>query len=165
MDRMTEDVINAIMFAALLSLGAWIVWLFFRRFQTHTQARLHRTEVFNKLIEKFGSTKEFVDFVQTAEGKKLLEDPVAQPRNPLAKILRFLQAGILFIAIGGAYFLNANRWKDLKEAQDPNYYHQMMDSNYWGTLATSLGVGLLVVAGVSYLFVRHWHLANGSAKQ
>ena len=161
----TEQTINAIIFVALLALGGWVVWLFFRRFQTHTRARLHRTEVFNKLIEKFGSTKEFVEFIQTAEGKKLLEDPVAQPRDPLAKILRFLQAGILFVAIGCAYFFNASRWKDLTEAQDPNYYHQMMDANYWGTLAIFLGVGLIVVAGISYLFVRHWHLANGSAKK
>ena len=162
MDTFHEE---TIIFAAVLALAGWVLWLLFRRYQLSVQTRLQRTESFNKLIEKFGSAKEFAEFAQSPEGKKLLDDPMLPPPNPLTKVLRFLQAGILFVMIGGAYFINANRWKGLTEAQDPNYYHQMMDSNYWGTLAMLLGVGLIIVAGVSYIFVRRWHLANGSSKK
>ena len=160
MDQFHEE---TLMFIAVIFLVGRVLWLFFRRYQMSTQARLQRTESFNRLIEKFGSAREFAEFAQTEEGKKLLADPLAPPPNPLTKVLRFLQAGVLFIIIGGAYFVNASRWKDITEAQNPNYYHQMMDSNYWGTLAMFLGVGLVIVAGVTYIFVRRWHLANGSA--
>ena len=159
MDLIHEE---TIMFVALVALAGWVLWLLFRRYQLSTQTRSQRTEAFNKLVEKFGSPKELAEFTQTAEGKKLLADPISSAPHPLTKVLRFLQAGILFIAIGGAYFINANRWKDITETQSPNYYHQMMDSNYWGTLAMLLGVGLIIAAGISYIFVRHWHLANGS---
>ena len=161
MEQVHEE---TIMFIAIIVLAGWVLWLLFRRYQLSAQARLQRTEAFNKLIDKFATVKEFEEFSQTTEGKKLLADPVTPLPNPLSKILRFLQAGILFIVIGCAYFINANRWKDMTEATNPNYYHQMMDSNYWGTLSMLLGVGLVIVAGVSYVFVRRWHLANGSSK-
>jgi hypothetical protein len=151
------------MFIAALALVGWILWLFFRRYQMMTQARLQRTESFNRLIEKFGTAKEFAEFAGTEEGKKLLADPVTPPPNPLTKVLRFLQAGILFILIGAAYFVNASRWQGITEAQSPAYYHQSNDFMSYGTLAMLLGVGLLIVAGVTYVFVRRWHLANGSA--
>ena len=162
MDQIHEETYLAV---AVIVLAGWVFWLFFRRYQLSTQARLERTLSFNKLIEKFGNVKEFAEFAQTEEGKKLLTDPATPFPNPLTKVLRFLQVGILFVVIGCAYFINAGRWKDITETQNPNYYHQMMDSNYWGTLSLFIGIGLIVVAGVTYIFVRRWHLANGSLKK
>src|SRR5712671_6589661 len=123
MDVIHEETILAV---AAIALAGWIVWLFFRRYQLATQARLQRTESFNRLIEKFGSAKEFAEFAQSEEGKKLLADPVTPNPNPLSKVLRYLQAGILFILIGVAYFINASRWQ-FGPAQDPNYFHKAED--------------------------------------
>jgi hypothetical protein len=159
MDRFIADVL---MFAFLLALVGWVLYLFFRKYQVSTQVRIQRIESFNRLIEKFGNAKEFAEFAQSAEGKKLLEDPISPPPNPMAKVLRFVQAGILFIMIGVASWINAAR---LRSETDPNYVHQMIESNHWGTLATFFGIGLIVAAGVSYIFVKHWHMANGSLKK
>jgi len=142
-------------------LVGWLLYLLFRRFQVNAEARMKRTDAFNKLVEKFSTAKEFTEFLQTENGKKFIEDPLPKPPNPLGKVLRFLQAGVLFVMIGFAYWINAER---LKSATDENYVHQMMDSNYWGTLAIFIGLGLIVVAGISFVLTRSWHLANGSTK-
>ena len=159
---MNEYMVGVVMIPSVLALAGWVLYLFFRRYQVSTQLRLQRIESFNRLIEKFGSAKEFAEFAQSAEGKKLLDDPMSTPPNPLTKVLRFLQAGVLFIMAGFAYWINATR---LRSETDPNYVHQMMDANYWGTLAIFIGIGLIVTAGISYIFVRRWHLANGSTKK
>ena len=153
---------ETLMAVAALFLAGWVIWLVFRRSQLTTQLRLNRTETFNRLIEKFGSTKEFIEFAQSEEGKKLLADTPASIPNPLTKVLRYIQAGVLFIIVGIAYFINAGRWQFIN---DPNYFHKAEDFNSYGTIAMLLGVGLLIIAGVTYLFIRRWHLANGSGKR
>ena len=159
---MDHQVPETFMVLGIFFLAGWLFYLLFRRYQVNTEARMKRTDAFNKLLEKFSNAKEFSEFVQTEEGKKFIEDPVVKPANPLSKVLRFLQAGVLFLMIGAGYLANARR---LKIETDPNYVHQMMDSNYWGTLSLFLGAGLISVAGISYLFVRWWHLANGTSKK
>ena len=154
--------VDLVLVPTVLLLVGWTLYLLFWRYQVTTQARLQRVESFNKLIEKFGTAKEFTDFIQTEEGKKMIADPTTPPLNPLGKVLRFLQAGILFIMIGGAYRVNALR---LEGQTDPNYFHQMMDSEYWGTLALFVGAGFIVIAGVSFILTRYWHLANGLSRK
>ena len=158
MDHSSE----VMMFACLLAAVAFTLWLLFRRYQVSMEVRMQRIESFNKLIEKFGSAKEFTEYAQTDEGKKLLADPVLPPPNPLAKVLRFLQAGIIFLMIGFADWINASR---LGTEADPNYVHQKLNADYWGTLAVFLGLGLMVTAGVSYMIVKRWHLTNGSLQK
>ena len=155
-------IVDMVMLASVLALVGWVFYLFFRRYQVATQVRIQRNESFNRLIEKFGTAKEFAEFAQTPEGKKLLEDPMSPPPNPLAKVLRFLQAGVLFIMIGIASWINGMR---LSTQTDPLYVHQMIESNHWATLAFFLGIGLIAVAAISYFFVKRWHLANGLMKK
>jgi hypothetical protein len=144
---------------SVLAFAGWILYLFYRRYQVSTQLRLQKVDAFNKLVEKFGSGKEFVEFAQTEHGKKLLVDPILPPPNPLTKVLRLLQAGIIFVGLGIASLINGAR---LSAITEPAYVNQMIQANHYGTLAVFLGLGLIVAAGVSYIFVRRWHLANGS---
>ena len=149
------------MFLGVLLLVGWVIYLVFRRYQVISEARTKRAEAFNKLVEKFSSAQEFSAFLETENGKKFIEDPIPAPGHPYGKVLRYIQAGILSLLIGFAYWINASRIN----STDPNYIHQMMDSNYWGTLAVFLGIGLLVVAGITFVLTRHWHLGNGSSRK
>ena len=153
---------DVLMFACLMAAVAFTLWLLFRRYQVSTQVRMQKLESFNKLIEKFGNAKEFVDFAQTEQGKKMLGDQASPPSNPLTKVLRFIQAGVLFLMIGFADWINATR---LRPATEPNYVHQMIESDYWGTIFIFIGLGLILAAGISYIFVRQWHLANGASQK
>jgi len=58
-------------------------------------------------LGKFGSAQEFTQFLQTENGKRFIEDTLPKPPNLLGKVLRFLQAGVLFVMIGFGYRINA----------------------------------------------------------
>jgi hypothetical protein len=120
-----------------------------------------RIDSFNRLIEKFGTAREFIEFAQTPQGKKLLEEPAAPRPNPLNKILRYLQAGVIFIMVGVGYYINAVRLAGLT---DIPFVFERMHAYYWSTISLCLGVGVLIVAGITYIFVQRWHLANGDSK-
>jgi len=147
---MIEEVVMMLVVAAL---AAWVLWLVFRRHQLQVQARLQRNETFNRLIDKFGTAKEFVDFLQTEAGRKFLEDPIAPPVHPLTSVHRFVQGGIVLLVLGGALLVNALR---LRGETDINYIHQAMGLNYWGTIFLGGGAALLIVATVSYFLAKRW---------
>jgi hypothetical protein len=131
----------------------WVLWLVFRRYQLQAHARVQRTESFNRLIDKFGTAKEFVDFLQSDAGRKLLEDPITPPANPMSSVRRFIQGGIILIALGGALLLNATR---LRGETDINFIREAMGMNYWGTIFLGGGVALMIVAAVSYFLAKRW---------
>ncbi len=153
---------ETILMIALVILAGWILWLVFRTAQLRSRERVTRSEAFNKLVDKFGTAKEFAEFTSTEEGRKLLSGPATTPPNPLARVLRYFQAGILFVLLGAACFINAARMKDITEAQNPVYYSQMMSSFTWGTIMSLIGVGFILIAAVTHYLLRRWHLVNGS---
>jgi hypothetical protein len=159
MDNQIAESVIAFCFPALI---AFILYLFFRRYQVSTQLQSQRIESFNRLIEKFGSAKEFIEFAQSPQGKKILDEPIGPKPNPLNKVVRFIQAGVLFVMVGAGMVFTGLR---IGGNTDPNYVHHSMESLDMGSLSLSLGVGLLIVAGITYIFVRRWHLANGVTKQ
>ena len=144
---------EVVMMVTVPALAGWVLWLVFRRYQLHVHARLQRTETFNRLIDKFGTAKEFVDFLQTDAGRKVLEDPIAPPVSPMSSVRRFIQGGIVLIALGGALLLNALR---LRGETDINFIREAMGMNYWGTIFLGGGVALMIVAAVTYFLGKRW---------
>ncbi len=145
-----EDVV---LIAVTPLLAGWVLWLLFKRHQLHTQARMQRNGTFNRLIDKFGTAQEFVDFLHTEAGRKFLEDPLTTPVNPMARVRRFVLGGVILIALGGAFFVNAFRYRGMT---DINFVNEAIGLGNWGTIFTSCGVALLVIAGLSRLMARRW---------
>jgi hypothetical protein len=143
-----EDIIAMIGFGLL---AAWVLWLLFRRQQIQTRARLQRLETFDRLVAKFGSAQELVDFLETPAGRRLMEDPVPAGPTPQASIRRYLSGGVVFLFLGAASLVNAAR---IAGETDINYVRQALDLNYWGTLMLALGLALLLVAGLTHLMTR-----------
>jgi hypothetical protein len=143
-----------VLMIAVTLLAAWILWLVFRRFQVQTHARAQRTETFNRLIDKFGTAREFVDFLQSEAGRKVLEDPIAPAADPRSSVRRFVQCGIILLGVGGALLLNALR---LRDQTDINFVREAMGLDYWGTIFAGGGVALLIVAIVSHFMAKRWN--------
>jgi hypothetical protein len=144
---------DAIMIVTIPALAGWVLWLVFRQYQLRTKARMQRTETFNRLIDKFGTAKEFVDFLQSDAGRRFMEDPLAAPAHPLTSVRRFLQGGIILTVLGGALMLNALR---LRGQTDINYINQALGLNYWGTIFMGAGIAFVIVAAVSYRLAQRW---------
>lgn len=145
---------EVVLVVAVTALTAWILWLVFRRYQVQTYARAKHTETFNRLIDKFGTAKEFVDFLQSDAGRKVLEDPITPPTDPRASVRRFVQCGIILLGLGTALLLNALR---LRDQSDINFVREAMGLNYWGTIFVGGGAALMIVAVVSHYLAKRWN--------
>ena len=53
-----------------------LFWYIMQRQSAFTKVRLQRGESINRLIDKFATGKEVAEFLETEQGKKLLEDPL-----------------------------------------------------------------------------------------
>jgi len=145
-----EDVI---LIAVAPLLAGWVLWLLLKRHQIHVEAGTRHNEAFSRLIEKFGTAKEFVDFLETDAGRKLLDDPLAGSGHPAARARRYVFGGVLLMAVGGAFFVNALRYRGMT---DINFVNEAIGLNNWGTIFVSCGAALLVISAASYLIARRW---------
>lgn len=155
---------ETILLVAVLALGGWVLFLLFRRQQIHLQARMKRTEVFDHLIEKFSTSQEFIEFLKTDQGKKLVEDPVGQPAHHSQTVLRFILVGVVFAAISYACLAYANNLSGYiggLSNPDINDINKEMDYRYWGMLCMALSGGMFVMAAVTKSLAKRWKL-NGS---
>lgn len=135
---------EAIMMIGVLGLIGWLVFLLFKRYQVRTQLNARKLETFGKLVDKFGSSKEFVDFVQSNEGKSLLKDSGVNGVNPKQTALRMFIVAALLFAVGFGFISGAGPYKD---ATDPNLIGKGIEFDYWGKMAFGLAVGF-IAAGI-----------------
>jgi hypothetical protein len=120
---------------------------------TKTQAEAH-----NKLLDRFGSNDELLNYIQSPSGRRFLESapiPLDQPASrpvsaPIGRILWSVQAGLVTLA--GGIGLQVVSWSVQKDAAEP--------LSALGSLAIAVGIGLVVSAGASFLLSRKlglWH--------
>lgn len=138
-----------IIFGALLGSFIWLVrsiveqrrWLRVSR----TQAEAH-----TKLLDRFASNDELLAYIQTPAGRRFLESgPLmteTEPSKgvgaaPLSRIIMSLQAGVVLTSLGIGFWIAQTR------------FPEDMGEGFFiiGTLATALGIGFAVSAGLAYL--------------
>ncbi len=141
--------------AVLTLFSVWVMYLLYRRYDLSVQTRLRRIEYQNRLLDKFGTAKEFVDFLKSEQSAKVLEDPVTA--NPMKRILRGTQAGMLAILLGAALFVNA--WF-IGSPTDPNDINKQKDYIFLARQCLMLGAGFFIVSGVSHALAKRWGLTG-----
>ncbi|HKR63313.1 MAG TPA: hypothetical protein VJZ00_06240 [Thermoanaerobaculia bacterium] len=120
---------------------------------TKTQAEAH-----TKLLDRFGSNEELLNYIQTPAGRSFLESapiaveaPPARPVSaPIGRILWSVQAGLVTLAAGIG--MRIVSWSVSKDAAEP--------FSALGALAIAIGIGLVVSSGASFLISRRlglWH--------
>jgi hypothetical protein len=142
---------ETLMLLGLAAFAAFIAWLFFRRAQLAAQRSQLDLELRNRLLDKFANAQEFLEFVETEKGRKLLQGLAPQASNPRLTSMRFMQAGALSVLLGYGFYLNAGRLKGLT---DINFVNKAQDLKSWGTLLVAAGVGQVVAAAIGYEFAR-----------
>ncbi|TAK60894.1 MAG: hypothetical protein EPO24_06325 [Bacteroidetes bacterium] len=157
------DVIHeeTIMFVALMGLVGWVLFLLFRRQQLTTQAKFQRIEAYNKLLEKFATAKEFAEFLDTDQGKKMLEDPMQNGTNPKKTALRFVQAGVLLAALGFGLLMMLSRVSNIVGSQvnpDINWINKEIDYFNWTWITFAMAGGCFVAGMLSYSLGKKWKL-------
>lgn len=123
----------------------WVVFSTFRRMKV---ARI-QAEVHSKLIDKFASSQDFLTFLDSDSGKKLVASiGIEQPnRNPYNRILASIQAGVILVSVSIAFLIIGVNFPDLAEG-----------FKVVGALGLALGIGFLISAGISYRLSKNFGL-------
>lgn len=123
---------------------------FVSRTRALTRERIAKgqAEVQSKMIDKFGSAKEFVEFVQSPGGKEFLHAATERvTREPREKILGTIRTAVMFLFLGMAMFLIAS----LFDVDTRGF-------SVAGILLTALGASFLISSFISLKLSRAWGL-------
>jgi len=133
----------AVPIVAIIMVFGGVVAVFWVVFSTIRRLKVARTqaEVHSRLIEKVGSSQEFLTFLESESGKQLVASiGIEQPsRNPYNRILTSVQAGVILICVSIALLVLGVNYTDVSEA-----------FKILGGLGLALGIGFLISAGLSY---------------
>jgi hypothetical protein len=131
----TLSMLVPIAFFAMIVL---IIFVIARRRQAELRAR---TEFQKQILDKFGSGKEFAEFLGTEGSQRFLQSLSGHSFGAGERILRGMRGGITTAVLGiGFLLLTALRRGFVVP----------------GVLLLALGAGLLISAAVSYHFSRKW---------
>src|SRR5690348_8791790 len=121
------------MIAAFITCG-WVMFL-----AADTRKRQNRVkaqaDLNVRLLDKFGSAQEIVEFLQTPGGMQIMDNLASDRESPAAGILRFTQRGIILIVLAvGCLGLG--------------WYYRQNDTPLLviGVLLLCLGIGFLISA-------------------
>jgi len=152
---MNAEMIPIIMFIGLFSTISFISW---NRSKRSAAATAARAEVYNRMIDKFGSAKDFTDFLQTTEGRSFIEE-LGRDRGAVAgpydKILWSVRAGIITLLIGLTLVVLSMSIFDTTE-------EEMMIP---GAMLTALGAGFLISAVISQRLSRSWGILPAAGER
>ena len=141
---------GVLMFWALMTAIGWVVWVIGGTFRRTRAARL-QADVQGKLLDKFGSSQELLQYLHTTHGQRFLDFVVTERANPYGRILASVQAGVILVLLGAA-FLVLLRMARVHEVADVLLV--------CGTLVLTLGIGLLASGALSYVLSRSWGLLD-----
>ena len=145
---MAEILIPITLFVAIAVTVIWVTSASNRRREAEARAQ---ADVHNRLIEKFGTSKEFVDFMQTDGGKVFLKPlPVTNPAAPYRKILASITTGVILTMLGIALLV----------------MHAVVFDHEEGALGSGIiflmiGIGFLASAAISYRLSKAWGILQG----
>jgi hypothetical protein len=125
----------------------WVVFSTIRRLKV---ARI-QSEVHSRLIDKVGSSQEFLTFLESESGKQLVASiGIEQPsRNPYNRILTSVQAGVILVCVSIALLVLGVNYADVAEG-----------FKILGGLGLAVGVGFLISAGLSYRLSKSFGLLD-----
>ena len=147
----------------LMGLFAFFLWLLSRRAFTRSDLlRLH-LEGRHRLLDRFASSTEFLNFARSEEGHDLLRPPqLPSPRPPAPAGLRLIQAGILCFLVSKAFVEVSPFWLNWRAAnlhfdpfQEWTSWNAAVHAGFWGAtfkyVGEALFLGGLLSAGLAWL--------------
>ena len=143
-----EDTIIGIVVVSSFVASSFVVWTIANTIRRIKRDR-RRYETQSKLLDKFGSSAELLEYLKTDPGQQFLESTELERSSPHGRILRAMQAGILSFFVGCALLFMRNQLGDDVEGV-----------LVFGSLLVALGLGFLVSSGLSYKLSNSWGLLS-----
>lgn len=111
-----------------------------------------RADLNTRILEKHGSGREFVEFLQSEGGQKFLDFASAEPVGPVDRVLASIQRGTVLALVGVACLLVR-----ATTSLDQNGLAVM---TFIGLVLLAMGIGFLISALVSYRLSRNLGLVR-----
>jgi hypothetical protein len=144
---MSEDLVIV---PAFLIFWGFVVWMIFTSVRHYKSTKL-QADIQNKLLDKFGSSQDLLNYVQSEAGKQFLHSLIVERRTPYGRILSAAQASVLLAFFGGALLFLRSRVSGAEEG-----------FLVFGTLFLALGVGFACSAAASYFLSKSFGLFKES---
>jgi hypothetical protein len=140
---MIDALTYIIIFLGFFITAGWIVWVDSRRRQASIKTQ---SEFRHQLLEKFGSSAEFTEFLKTEEGQRFLNASFRNPDAPLERIVRSIQVGVVLVVAGAVC-----------SALNLTLHVPGLPAGL-SVAALATGVGLLVSSAVAHRLSKAWRL-------
>lgn len=149
-----QDLAPIVIGVVLIISAAWVVTVVVRAFKEKSILQT-KAELYNRLLDKFGSGSEFTSYLNTEAGRQFVEEITIQTAAPTSKILGSTQKGVIMTLIGLGLIVLANLFfgGDLFNVVAVG-----------GTIALMLGVGFLISTAISYHLSKSWGLFGTRVK-
>ena len=162
-ESLAGDVLEGLTIFAVFGLIAFaLAWLVRTIIEQKRWNRLSRTqsEVHNKILDRFSTSAELLDYIRTPAGTKFLESaPIplhadSTPQNaPLTRVMWSVQIGVVIAAASLGILVMSGRFE--KESAQELFA--------LGMIGASIGVGFIASAIVSFYLSRRLGLWQGPA--
>jgi hypothetical protein len=123
---------------AFLALIFGIVWLKYRQkqIQVRAQAEFHK-----QLLDKFGSGREFSEFLESQGSRQFLDAMWAQSPGRHGQVLATMRSGIVMTALGLGMLVLSGWTRGMR---------------FPGVIMLALGAGFLISAAISHRLSKRW---------
>jgi hypothetical protein len=131
-----------------ISMIAFIAWVIVRGMVSRSQ---HRLEAHARMLDRFGSSAEFVSFLQTGEGRGYLQTvAMGNLKSQKEKILGSVRTGVILVVLSLGIMLAALLAR--AGTDEPPFV--------LGILGLFLGAGFLASAAISYRLSKSWSILD-----
>lgn len=156
--RIVDQIVPMLVAFAVIAATAWLIKLLLANRRWNRVFRL-QTEVHGKLIDRFGSSQEILNYMQTDAGKRFLEaapisiDVQREEHWPavLQRVLLPLSVGIVLTLLGSGllYLRHSVRGGDTPLL-------------LFGVVALMPGIGCMIAAGITWMLAQRLGLLPGA---
>ena len=153
-----SGITSLVLGATVIICFTWIVITIVKSLKQRANVQT-KTELYSRMIDKFGTAPEFIAFLQSEEGRAFIEENVTQSAWPMNKILFSIQIGVISTLLGIGLLTLCNIF-DSNLGGD--LYIVLAVS---GTVAIMIGIGLLISTVISYKLSKAWGILPGKEKE
>ena len=137
--------------ATIIICCAWVVTSIVRSMKQRANTRT-RAEIYNRLVDKFETAPEFIEFLQSDAGLRFIEEQTVETSQPLTTILGSIRLGVSLALIGLGMITVSNIWDNTLG----NDLYIVLALG--GTVALTAGAGFIISAAISYRICKSWGL-------
>lgn len=158
-ERVVREIFGGIAPIVVIICLTWVISIVIRALKQRANQK-NRLDLYNRMLDKFGASPEFMAYLQSDDGMKFIEESAVENAvsSPMNKILTAIQIGVIAALIGTGLIILANIFG--KELGGDLFIVLCIA----GAVSLMIGIGLLISSAISYKLSKMWGLLTTGEK-